>query len=59
MGTTTIARTFRIASAAWTPCSMGSFAASGMNTVSPDSKARLSSGYRLRSTTRLRIVGSS
>jgi hypothetical protein len=44
IGTTTMARTFRIASAAWTLCSIGSFAASGMNTVSPDSKARLSSG---------------
>jgi hypothetical protein len=59
IGTTTIARTFRIASAALAPLSIGSFAASGMNTVSPDSNARLSSGYRLRSTTRLRIVGSS
>jgi hypothetical protein len=44
IGTTTIARTFRIVSAAWTLWSIGSFAASGMNTVSPDSKARLSSG---------------
>lgn len=59
IGTTTIERTLRRSSVCFTLASDGSFAASAMNTVSPDSNARLSSGYRLRSTTRFRMLGSS
>ena len=59
IGTTMIDRTFRIANVDLMFWNSGSFAASGMNTVSPLSNARLSSGYRFRSTMRLRIVGSS
>ena len=44
MGTTTIERTLRRSSVCLTLASAGSFAASGMKTVSPDSKARFSSG---------------
>ena len=44
IGTTTIERTLRTSSAARAFCSIGSLGASGMNTVSPDSNARLSSG---------------
>ena len=44
IGTTTIDRTLRRSSCVFTALSIGSFGASGMNTVSPDSKARLSSG---------------
>lgn len=43
-GTTTIERTLRMWSWSRTPRSIGSFAASGMKTVSPLSKARFSSG---------------
>ena len=44
MGTTTIDRTFRRSRVCLTLASAGSFAASGMKTVSPDSNARFSSG---------------
>jgi hypothetical protein len=44
IGTTTIERTLRRCSCSRTPCIIGSFAASGMKTVSPEWKACLSSG---------------
>jgi hypothetical protein len=44
IGTTTIERTLRRLSVSWTLFSIGSVDASGMKTVSPDSKARFSSG---------------
>ena len=44
MGSTTIDRTFRISKVDLMLWNCGSFAASGMNTVSPLSNARFSSG---------------
>ncbi len=44
IGTTTMERTFRVSSCDLMLRSIGSFAASGMNTVSPLSNARFSSG---------------
>jgi len=44
IGTTMIDRTLRMSSVALMLLSDGSVTASGMNTVSPESKARLSSG---------------
>ena len=44
IGTTTIERTLRSVERRLDAAELGSFAASGMNTVSPLSNARLSSG---------------